>query len=418
MKVLVVGSGGREDALAWRLARDSGVEVATVPGNPGSARWGSNIAGAPEEAAASLRPDLVVIGPEAPLADGLADRLRAAGFAVFGPGADGAMIESSKIFAKDLMIESGIPTADFRAARTLEESLRLIEEWPSEEIVIKADGLASGKGVTVAHTRAEARAAIEEIFVAKRFGEAGRQVLLEEVLKGREASVLAITDGTTWRLLPAAEDHKAVFEGDRGPNTGGMGAISPTPVVTPEIMQRVEEKILAPILASLRRRGITYRGIIYAGLMVENGAPRVIEFNCRFGDPETQAILPRVTGHLGRALLAAAEGRLAEAALGEREDAAACVVLTAEGYPGEFRKGLLIEGFAEGSEENDRRLVFVSGAVERDGRLVSTGGRVLSVVGLGPDLEAARGESYAAADAIGFEGMHLRRDIGRRERPS
>ncbi len=420
MKILVVGSGGREDALAWRLSRDAdvedaGVEVATTPGNPGTKRWGRNIPGPALEAARVFRPDLVVVGPEAPLADGLADRLRADGFAVFGPGSDGAQLEASKIFSKELMQEAGIPTAEACFCDSLAGAMQCLAKRNADRIVIKADGLAAGKGVTVARSRAEAEKALAEIFVEKRFGAAGRRVLLESILEGREASVLALTDGKNLHVLPSSEDHKAVFDGDRGPNTGGMGVIAPTPVVTPKVLGRTRERILEPLLDILRARGIDYRGVIYAGLMVKDEEPSVVEFNCRFGDPETEAILPLITGPFAETLLSAARGSLDATALGETGGASACVILASGGYPGEFNKGLVIEGPVLDRDGSGNAQVFVAGAEEKDGRLVTAGGRVLAVVGAGDDADSALGRAYGAAREIRFEGMHFRTDIGRRE---
>jgi phosphoribosylamine--glycine ligase len=425
MKVLVVGSGGREDALAWRLSKDPEVEtVATCPGNVGSARWGRNIETDPETAAATFRPDLIVIGPETPLADGLADRLRAAGFRVFGPGAFGARIEASKVWSKQLMVRHGIPTARAEICENLERAANVLASRKTFPVVVKADGLAAGKGVTVARDAQEARAALSEIFLEKRFGAAGRKVVIEEFLVGRETSILALTDGERLHILPAAEDHKAVFDGDTGPNTGGMGAVAPTPVVDAAVLEKVEERILRPLLEALKieaaAENVTgdaaaYRGVIFAGLMVSpSGDPFVVEFNCRFGDPETQVVLPLVNGSLAYAMKTAAEGRMDAATLGVRPGSAACVILASGGYPGAFEKGKAISGWSPDDGLPDGQQVFVSGAERQNGSIVTSGGRVVAAVGIDRDLDAALAKANALARGISFEGVHFRTDIGRR----
>lgn len=426
MRVLVIGAGGREDALAWRLSQDDGVTVATCPGNPGSARWGENLSGPIEDAAERWRPDLIVIGPETPLADGIADTLRDRGFLVFGPGATGARLESSKAHAKEIMQSAGIPTARYTTVTDAAAARRLLADWGAP-IVLKADGLAAGKGVTVARTVEEAEAAIQILFTTPHFGNAATCVVMEEFLPGEEASLLVLTDGKRFHILPSAEDHKAVFDGDLGPNTGGMGAISPTPVVTPAVLDKVTTTILAPLLPHLA--AVDYRGVLYVGLMVQRGdhtrvEPRVVEFNCRFGDPETQAVLPRVEGPFAAALASAAAGQLDASQLRERPGVTACVMLASAGYPGDFSKGIPITGW-DGRDwdvrhrdalNQDHRgaTIFVSGASSRGDQLVTSGGRVLSVVGHGDSLDEARLEAYSAAEKITFDGRHFRRDIGMR----
>ncbi len=416
MRVLVVGGGGREDAIAWRLSQDEGVTVATCPGNAGSARWGENLTGSPEDAAAQWKPDLVVVGPEIPLADGLADRLRSVGFPVFGPGAEGARLESSKAHAKEIMARAGVPTARAQTVHDAAAARRIVAEWGTP-IVLKADGLAAGKGVVVARTPAEAEDAIVGLFEESRFGAAGATAVIEEFMAGREASILAITDGERFLLLPSAEDHKAVFDGDRGPNTGGMGVISPTPVVTHAVRAKVEERILAPMLPHLQAIG--YRGVLYVGLMVSGDGPsadpRVVEFNVRFGDPEAQAVLPRIEGPFAATLLATAEGQLDPQSLTVKPGATACVILAAPGYPGAFPRDLPIRGWQDAAAGELGARVFVSGAALKNGELVTTGGRVLSIVGEGDTMEEAREAAYAACEHVGFEGMHYRRDIGMRK---
>ncbi len=415
MKILIVGSGAREDALAWRLTRDGNVaDLATVPGNLGTLRWGKNLDGTPEAAADYFKPDLVVVGPETPLADGLADRLRAKGFAVFGPGAAGARIESSKIFSKELMALKGIPTARSEIVRSLDEGLRALDSWPGGPVVVKVDGLAQGKGVMIASDPEEARSALDDAFVQKKFGDAGSQVLLEQFLTGREATVLAITDGTRMHILPTSEDHKQVHDGDKGPNTGGMGAISPTPVITPRVLDRVRDRILLPLLEALREKVPGgYRGLLYAGIMVEREEPSVVEFNCRFGDPEAQSVLPRITGNLADALLSAARGELDASGLGESPEFTTCVVVASGGYPGAFEKGKIIDGALMRRWETTGAIAFLSG-VAKENHVVTTGGRVASIVGFGRTFEESRDKAYRAVQMITFEGMHFRGDIGMR----
>ncbi|PSN75850.1 phosphoribosylamine--glycine ligase, partial [filamentous cyanobacterium CCP4] len=355
MKALVVGNGGREHTLAWSLLQSPRItEVVCVPGNGGTATLPHcrNLAMNPDAFEGIARfalvnnLELVVVGPEQPLADGITDYLQKQGLKVFGPVQAGAQIEASKAWAKALMVEAGIPTA--RAEVFTDEAAALAYlKQEGAPIVVKADGLAAGKGVTVAQTLEEATLAVSDAF-SGRFGDAGHQVVIEEFMTGQEASVLAVTDGQTIRPLVPAQDHKAIGEGDTGPNTGGMGAYAPTPVVTPEIMARVQSEVLEPAIATLRRRGIDYRGVLYAGLMITpEGDPKVVEFNCRFGDPETQAVLPLLETPLDEVMLACIEGRLDKLELQWKPGAAACVVVAAEGYPGNYPKGMEIFGFEE-----------------------------------------------------------------------
>jgi phosphoribosylamine--glycine ligase len=355
--------------------------------------------------------ELVVVGPEQPLADGITDYLQGQGLKVFGPCQAGAQIEASKAWAKALMVEAGIPTAKAEVFTDEAAALAYLNQ-EGAPLVIKADGLAAGKGVTVAHTLGEATQAITDIFSGK-FGAAGRQVVIEAFMTGQEASVLAVTDGKTIRPLVPAQDHKAIGEGDTGPNTGGMGAYAPTPVVTPEILERVQRLVLEPAIATLRRRGIDYRGILYAGLMITPaGEPQVVEFNCRFGDPETQAVLPLLETPLEEVMLACIEGRLETLDLQWQTGAAACVVVAAEGYPDSYPKGMDITGFEEAAATG--ALVFHGGTHRQGDRILADGGRVLGVTGLGDSFEGAIANAYAAIDKIRFEGMYYRRDIGYR----
>ena len=420
VKALVVGSGGREHTLAWSLLRSPKItEVVCVPGNGGTATLPHcrNLAMNPGDFEGIARfalvnnLELVVVGPEQPLADGITDYLQGQGLKVFGPCQAGAQIEASKAWAKALMVEAGIPTAKAEVFTDEAAALAYLNQ-EGAPLVIKADGLAAGKGVTVAHTLGEATQAITDIFSGK-FGAAGRQVVIEAFMTGQEASVLAVTDGKTIRPLVPAQDHKAIGEGDTGPNTGGMGAYAPTPVVTPEILERVQRLVLEPAIATLRRRGIDYRGILYAGLMITPaGEPQVVEFNCRFGDPETQAVLPLLETPLEEVMLACIEGRLETLDLQWQTGAAACVVVAAKGYPDSYPKGMDITGFEEAAATG--ALVFHGGTRRQGDRILADGGRVLGVTGLGDSFEGAIANAYAAIDKIRFEGMYYRRDIGYR----
>lgn len=421
-RILVVGGGGRENALGWALARCGGVEgVWIAPGNGGSETHPGcrtlaieeHDAEALAEAATRLAIDLVVVGPEGPLAAGLADRLRREGLAVFGPGADGAQLEASKQWAKALMVEAGIPTAGHWVAASLEEALALLEPLPQPPVV-KADGLAAGKGVTVADTLTEARAAIEEVF-AGRFGAAGAQVVLEERLEGPEVSVFALSDGQRLVLLPPAQDHKRIGEGDRGPNTGGMGAYAPAPLLDAAGLEAVRVQVLEPTLAALRQRGIDYRGVIYAGLMLTARGVQVIEFNCRFGDPECETLMPLLGPELAAVLLACARGDLTAAPpLTIQPGCSACVIAAAEGYPGEVRRGDPIQGEPEPLPH--RQLFHAGSRRGGDGVCVTAGGRVLAMVAQAADFDSAFACAYDGLAQVSFAGITYRRDIGHQVR--
>ena len=421
-RVLVVGGGGRENALAWALTRSQGVKnVWVAPGNGGTAELvgcqqlaiAESDAGSLLQACREQAIDLVVVGPEAPLAAGLADQLREAGVAVFGPGADGAQLEASKQWAKALMVEAAIPTAGHWPARSRQEALAILEAQ-GRPLVVKADGLAAGKGVTVADSLDEARAAIEEIF-AGRFGGAGASLVLEERTEGPEVSVFALCDGERLVLLPPAQDHKRIGEGDTGPNTGGMGAYAPAPLLDAAGLESVRQQVLEPTLAALRTRGITYRGVIYAGLMLTETGPSVIEFNCRFGDPECETLMPLLGPELAEVLLACALGRLDEApSLSITPRCSACVIAAAQGYPGEIRKGDPIESRLEPAD--DRQLFHAGTRRDAEGRCLSSGGRVLAMVAQADDFDTAFARAYAGLSQVQFEGMTYRRDIGHQVR--
>lgn len=405
----MVGSGGREHALAAALAQSAAVTV--TPGNPGMlATPGVAVSAAHP---ADVDADLWVIGPEIPLVDGLADRLRAGGRAVFGPGAEGARLEGSKAWMKQLLTQTGVPTACYGAFSDLGDATRFLDQLPGPWVV-KTDGLAAGKGVLVTEDRDEAVADVAAKLAGHTFGEAGRRVVIEEGLRGEELSVLAVCDGRRAVPLAAAQDFKRIGDHDQGPNTGGMGAYSPVPLAPAAVVERVMDEAVEPTLAALAAQGIDYRGVLYAGIMLTSDGPKVLEFNARFGDPETQVVLPRWQGDVFDVLDAAARGRLdavPEPSFGS--DAAVCVVLAAPGYPGQPRTGDLVDGL-EHARAVPGAQVFAAGvAASRDqpGRLVTAGGRVLDIVGLGADLAEARRRAYQAADAVSWTGLQRRNDI-------
>jgi phosphoribosylamine--glycine ligase len=417
--VLVVGGGGREHAIAWALRReDPGVQLYAAPGNPGTAGLATNLPIAAADldrladAVDAYGIDLTVVGPEVPLALGLADRLRAEGRAVLGPGRAAAQIEASKAFAKEVMQAAGVPTAASRAFDDLAAALRWIDAQ-AEPLVVKASGLAAGKGAVVCSTRAEARLAVREMLGDRRLGEAGSVVVIEEFMPGEELSVLAITDGKRITLLPPAQDHKRLGEGETGPNTGGMGAYSPVTIGTPELLDRVTDRILQPTLAELARRGAPYSGVLYAGLMIgPDGAPRVVEFNCRLGDPETQVVLPLVSGGLTECLDRVARGE-APSPVPVAPAHAVTTVLAARGYPDHPEKGAAITIPAD---LPGGVTVFHAGtSLDPDGTLRASGGRVLNVTAVASTFPVAQTRSRAAAEAIRFDGKAFRRDIGWRE---
>ena len=433
MKILVVGSGGREHAIAWRLAQDEERhELYCAPGNAGTTSVATNVAIGAEDVAGivawakSEKPDLVVVGPEAPLVAGLVDALQDAGIVAFGPVAAGARMEGSKRFAKEIMSAAGVPTGLAETFTDAAKAKSALDRF-GLPVVIKADGLAAGKGVVVAETRDAAEAAIDDMLVGNRFGAAGAEVLIEEFLHGEECSILALVDGERAVLLPSSQDHKRALDGDKGPNTGGMGAYSPAPVVTDDKLPFIRDRIILPVVRELKKRGITYRGILYAGLMVndENSNPRgpaaksgstvnVVEFNARFGDPETEAVLPRLGGSFATALLHAATGCLSDADVVVKDVAAATVIIASGGYPGSYEKGKTISEKEEGRGQKEESIVFHCGT-KRDGdRVVTSGGRVLSVTGLGATLREAVDAAYASVENISFDGMFFRRDIAHR----
>lgn len=430
MKILIVGSGGREHAITWRLAQDpERHELFCAPGNAGTAAIATSVAVGAEDVdgvakwARENNPDLVVVGPEAPLVKGLVDRLLSLGIPAFGPVAAGARMEGSKRFAKEIMDAAGVPTGK---AETFTDAAAAKAALPGYglPVVIKAVGLAAGKGVIVAETVREAEAAIDDMLVGNKFGAAGAEVLIEEFLHGEECSILAMVDGENAVLLPSSQDHKRIFDGDKGPNTGGMGAYSPAPVVTADKLPLIKEKIILPVVRELRKRGITYRGILYAGLMVNDGnanphgplaksgsTVNVVEFNARFGDPETEAVLPRLGGSFATALLHAATGCLRDEDIVVKPETAATVIVASGGYPGAYEKGKEIRGL---EADGIPGLVFHCGTAASGGKVVTSGGRVLSVTGTGATLREAVDRAYARIGAIAFDGMFFRKDIAHR----
>jgi phosphoribosylamine--glycine ligase len=422
MNILLLGSGGREHALAWKLAQSrllaNGGRLYAAPGNPGIARHAElvplDVAKHDEVAAfcETKRVGLVVIGPQAPLVDGLADSLRAAGVSVFGPSRAAAQLEGSKGFTKDLCARAGIPTAGYVRAATLEQAAEALDRF-EPPYVLKADGLAAGKGVVIAETRGEAEAALAEMFGGQ-FGAAGAEVVVEEFLTGEEASFFALTDGATIVPFGSAQDHKRVGEGDTGPNTGGMGAYSPARVLGPALERETIERIVAPTVRAMEDAGMPYSGVLYAGLMLTDEGPKLIEYNCRFGDPECQVLMLRLDSDLGELMLACAENRLAacEAPRFSRETALT-VVMAAEGYPGTPKKGGAIHGI-DAAEATGAK-VFHAGTARKDGELVANGGRVLNVTALGSSVREAQAAAYRAVDALEFPDGFCRRDIGWRE---
>ena len=420
MNILLLGSGGREHALAWKLAQSRLCEkLYAAPGNPGIAEVAelASLDAADHAAVITFCEDrrigLIVIGPEAPLVDGLADSLRGAGFAVFGPSRAAAQLEGSKGFTKDLCERAGIPTAGYVRVTNEGDALAALDRF-GIPVVIKADGLAAGKGVTVAMAREEAEAAISDIFAGK-FGEAGAEAVIEEFMEGEEASFFALTDGSSIMPFGTAQDHKRVGEGDSGPNTGGMGAYSPAPVMTPLLRGEVIERIIAPTVRAMTDEGMPYSGVLYAGLMLTRTGPKLIEYNCRFGDPECQVLMMRLESDLAEYLLACAENRLGALQPPHFSDQTALtVVMAAEGYPGTPKKGGRI-GNIEKAEAGGARVFHAGTALDPAGALSSSGGRVLNVTARGRSVTEAQAAAYAAVDLIEFPDGFCRRDIGWRE---
>lgn len=418
MRILLIGGGGREHALAWKLVQSPNVEkLYAAPGNPGMALLNKcecinlnvddleGVADYAEEKSI----DLTVVGPEAPLVAGLADVFKRRGLPVFGPSKAAAQLEGSKAFSKELMAKYNIPTAFFKICEDIETAKAYVEE-KGAPIVVKADGLAAGKGVVVAMTKAEALEAIDEMMGDHKFGAAGARLVLEEYMEGEEASLLAFTDGKTVVPMIAAQDHKRVFDGDEGPNTGGMGTYAPAPVMTDILRLKATELILKPVVEAMAKEGTPYQGCLYAGLMIKGDSVKVVEFNCRFGDPETQVVLPLLDGDLAEIMLACATGTLDKVEVAWHDKAAVCVVMASGGYPESYEKGKEITGLAAAEEDKDV-VVFHAGTKEADGKIVTSGGRVLGVTAVDSSIKAARDRAYAAVEKISFEKNFYRKDI-------
>ena len=418
LRILVIGSGGREHALVWKLAQSPRADrIYCAPGNEGIEQQAECVPilatdlPALAEFAEQQKVDLTVVGPEAPLAAGIVDEFKKRALRVFGPERNAALLESSKIWCKQLLSTHGIPTGYFVPLSNADEALSYVEVQ-QPPIVVKADGLAAGKGVTIAQTVEQAKAAIREAMIEGAFGDAGKRVMIEEYLAGPEVSVKALSDGENLYPLPAAQDHKRIFDDDQGPNTGGMGCYTPVPVLTPDLHEQVMETIMRPTIQAMKAEGRPYVGCLYAGLVLTETGPQVMEFNCRFGDPESQVILPTLEADLVDLLEAAVEGGLPSPPPAQK-GAAVCVVMASGGYPGEYRTGKVIRGLEAAAKRPDA-IVFHAGTKRTDEGIVTAGGRVLGVTGLGETLPAAIDAAYAAAGEINFEGAHYRRDIGRR----
>jgi phosphoribosylamine--glycine ligase len=421
MNVLVIGSGGREHAFAWKIAQSNLVDkVYVAPGNGGTANEvkceNLNIAVNDFDALIDFvknnKIDLTVVGPEDPLAAGIVDAFEKEGLKIFGPNKDAAQLEASKAFAKEIMIAAGIPTAFYKKFDNFEDSEKYIYE-KGAPIVVKADGLAAGKGVTVAMTKDEAINALKEIFIDDIFGKAGSTVVIEEFLKGEEASYLAFSDGETVLPLASSQDHKPAYDGDKGPNTGGMGAYSPAPVVTDEIFNFATEKIAYPLIKEMKKRGIVFKGIIYAGLMITDDGVKVLEFNARMGDPETQPVLMRMKSDIIPVIEAAIDGKLNEIKLEWYDEATVCVVMASGGYPKSYEKGYEITGI-EDAEKSENIKVFHAGTKIENGKLINSGGRVLGITARHKDLKVAIQDAYKAVEKINWKDVFYRKDIGKK----
>ncbi len=417
MKVLIVGSGGREHALSWKLGQSPKVsEIFIAPGNGGTRLEGTNVPIKDDDLpglvkfAKENKIDLVVAGPELPLVLGIKEALTKEGIPCFGPGAYSANLEGSKAFSKMVMRDSGVPTAPFQVFDEFARAKAFVES-KGAPIVIKADGLAAGKGVVVASTVEEAIETLESMMIKKDFGSAGERVVVEEALQGEEASFLAFCSGEDYALLPSAQDHKAVGEGDTGPNTGGMGAYSPAPILPPEKYEETAELCIKPVLKLLADRGEPFVGILYAGLMYTPDGPSVLEYNVRFGDPECQPLLMRLDSDLAEIMLACVEGRISEVDVKLKSETTMCVVMAAGGYPGPYEKGMEITGFEE-AEKIEGVKVFQAGTTYQDGKTLTNGGRVLGVTALGSDLSVAQAKAYEAVEKLSFKDAYFRRDIG------
>lgn len=419
MKILVIGNGGREHAIVWKLAQDSAKpEIFCAPGNAGTFRHGTNVAIKAEsvdelvEWAANNRPDLTIVGPEAPLCAGLVDRFNAQGLRVFGPDNTGARIEGSKVFAKELMSSAGVPTADFRVFDNKIDAQKYVKD-KGAPLVVKADGLAAGKGVYVCNSVQDAEKALTEIMGQRIFGDAGNRVVIEDCLAGNEASVMALVDGRNYMILDSSQDHKRAYNNDQGPNTGGMGAYSPTPVIPGDMWPVIKKQVFENMLLEFEKRGIAYKGVLYAGLILDPSGVKVLEFNCRFGDPETQVVIPGIDGDLLPAIEACVDGNLSGNLLKWHNNKRVCVVLASGGYPGSYEKGKIINGLDQ-IDGMEGVVAFHAGTGLNKGKTVTAGGRVLGITAAASDLRPAVDLAYDAVAKINFEGMQYRNDIAAR----
>ena len=417
MKILVIGSGGREHALVWKLKQSPRVsEIFCAPGNGGIAGLAQCVDIKADDVPALLKfvqdnkIGLTVVGPEVPLVRGVVDAFEKGGLKIFGPSKAAAMLEGSKVFAKDFMVRHHVPTAKYLSFDTFEAAVAGLDEF-AFPLVVKADGLAAGKGVIICLTKAEAKAALSEIMAKKVFKDAGVRVVIEEFLVGEEASILAVADGKDFIILESSQDHKRIFDDDKGPNTGGMGAYSPAPVVTPALMKKISSQVIKPVIDGMKREGMPFKGILYAGIMVTRHGPKVLEFNTRFGDPETQAVLPRLKSDLVDVMIASVEGRLAGMRLQWDRRPCVCVVMAAGGYPGDHATGKVITGLENVSAD---AVVFHAGTRKDGDFIVTSGGRVLGVTALGKNIADAIKNVYAAVGKIAFDGVQYRRDIGKK----
>jgi phosphoribosylamine--glycine ligase len=418
MDVLVIGNGGREHALVWKIAQSPAVKkIYAAPGNAGIAAHAECVDVAADDLdgllklALEKKIDLTVVGPEGPLVAGIVDLFTSNALRILGFDRKGARLEGSKAWAKEFMIRYGIPTGEFRAFGNATSAIKAIDSMQAP-YVVKADGLAAGKGVIIAKTAREARSAIERIMKSRAFGAAGERIVIEECLSGEELSILALYDGKSYRLLAPAQDHKRAFDGDEGPNTGGMGAYAPVPMYDEGLAARVKKEIIEPTFEGMRSEGITGAGVLYFGLMITSAGPKVLEYNCRFGDPETQAVLPLFTGDLAQVMFEAAGGKLGGAPFENSAEAAVCVVIASKGYPGSYGKGYPIDGLERAREQGC--IVFHAGTEAKDGAIATSGGRVLGVAATGPALRDAIDTAYRGVAAISFSGSFCRSDIGKK----
>ncbi|MGA1823560.1 MAG: phosphoribosylamine--glycine ligase [bacterium] len=420
MKILVIGSGGREHALVWKLSQSpSAPELICIPGNAGIAQLAECIEenvtnlDALLEIAKDRSIDLTVVGPELPLSLGIVDKFTSHGLAIFGPSREAARLESSKAFAKKIMFDNNIPTASYRLFNQSDSAIEYIKKIKGP-FVIKADGLAAGKGVFVCDSISEGIKAVKIIMEDHFFGEAGNQIIIEEYLQGEEASFLAFTDGNSVVPMASSQDHKALYDGDKGPNTGGLGAYSPAPIISQALHEEIMDRIMIPTIEGLKKLGILYKGILYAGLMIYNGKPKVLEFNVRFGDPEAQPILMRLQNDLVEVLYACINGTLHQIDLTWRKESAVCVVAASDGYPGPYHKGYPIDGLAEKKDNSENVSIFHAGTKKEGDKIVTAGGRVFCVTALADNLTHAINTAYSSLSTIHFEGIYYRKDIGKK----